>query len=72
LAGSKRDGAQRLEVPTARSGTEANVIRRVSPARPFVFGPLFAVAYNAELFGGLIHTDAGFAATWGAFPVLTA
>jgi hypothetical protein len=24
------------------------------------------------LFGGLIHTDAGFAATWSAFPVLTA
>jgi hypothetical protein len=44
----------------------------VSPGRPFVFGPLFAVAYNAELFGGLIHTHAGFAATWGAFPVLTA
>jgi hypothetical protein len=40
---------------------------------PFiVIGPLLAVAYNAELFGGVIHTDAGFAAAWGAFPVLTA
>ena len=40
---------------------------------PFlVAGPLLVVAYNAELFGGLIHTDAGFAASWGAFPVLTA
>jgi hypothetical protein len=40
---------------------------------PFiVVGPLLAIAYNAELFGGLIHTDAGFAAAWGAFPVLTA
>jgi hypothetical protein len=29
------------------------------------------VAYNAELFGGIIHTDLGFAAAWGAFPVLT-
>jgi hypothetical protein len=39
---------------------------------PFlVVGPLLVVAYNAELFGGLVHTDAGFAATWGAFPVLT-
>jgi hypothetical protein len=40
---------------------------------PFmIVGPLLVVAYNAELFGGIIHTDLGFAATWGAFPVLTA
>jgi hypothetical protein len=40
---------------------------------PFiVVGPLLVVAYNAELFGGMVHTDAGFAAAWGAFPVLTA
>ncbi len=40
---------------------------------PFlVIGPLLVLAYNAELFGGLVHTDAGFAAAWGAFPVLTA
>jgi len=40
---------------------------------PFiVVGPLLVVAYNAELFGGIVHTDAGFAAAWGAFPVLTA
>jgi hypothetical protein len=38
---------------------------------PFIIvGPLLAIAYNAELFGGLIHTDVGFAASWGAFPVL--
>jgi hypothetical protein len=37
-----------------------------------VLGPLLVVAYNAELFGGVVHTDAGFAAAWGAFPVLTA
>jgi hypothetical protein len=30
------------------------------------------VAYNAELFGGFVHTDAGFAVAWGVFPVLTA
>ncbi len=30
------------------------------------------MAYNVELFGGIIHTDVGFAAGWGAFPVLTA
>jgi hypothetical protein len=40
---------------------------------PFiVVGPMLVVAYNAELFGGFVHTDAGFAAAWGAFPVLTA
>ena len=40
---------------------------------PFmVAGPVLVIAYNAELFGGFMHTDAGFAAAWGAFPVLTA
>jgi hypothetical protein len=40
---------------------------------PFIaVGPLLVVAYNAELFGGVVHTDAGFAAAWGAFPVLAA
>jgi hypothetical protein len=39
---------------------------------PFiVLGPLLVVAYNAELFRGVVHTDLGFAAAWGAFPVLT-
>jgi hypothetical protein len=40
---------------------------------PFiVVGPLLVVAYNAELFGGVVHTDAGFAVAWGAFPLLCA
>jgi hypothetical protein len=40
---------------------------------PFlVVGPLLVVAYNFELIGGAIHNDVGFAASWGAFPVLTA
>jgi hypothetical protein len=40
---------------------------------PFmVAGPVLVIAYNAELFGGAMHTDFGFAAAWGAFPVLTA
>jgi hypothetical protein len=39
---------------------------------PFmIIGPLLVVGYNAELFGGIIHTDLGFAAAWGAFPALT-
>ena len=38
---------------------------------PFmVAGPVLVIAYNAELFGGILHNDLGFAATWGAFPVL--
>ncbi len=43
------------------------------PLLPFlVLGPLLVLAYNLEWFGGIIHTDLGFAAAWGAFPVLTA
>ncbi len=43
------------------------------PLLPFlVLGPLLVLAYNLEWFGGIIHTDFGFAAAWGAFPVLTA
>jgi hypothetical protein len=39
---------------------------------PFmVAGPVLVIAYNAELFGGTVHNDLGFAAAWGAFPVLT-
>lgn len=39
---------------------------------PFiVVGPMLVVAYNLELFGGRVHTDFGFAAAWGAFPLLT-
>ncbi len=40
---------------------------------PFmVAGPLLVIAYNAELFRGVVHNDLGFAAAWGSFPVLTA
>jgi hypothetical protein len=40
---------------------------------PFiVVGPVLVVAYNFELFGGVLHNTVGLAASWGAFPVLTA
>ena len=40
---------------------------------PFmVLGPLLVLAYNLELFGGFVHTDAGFALAWGSFPVVVA
>ncbi len=34
-------------------------------------GPVLVAGYNLELFGGRLHTDLGFAASWGGFPVLT-
>lgn len=49
------------------------VIRIGWPLIPYmVAGPVLVIGYNAELFGGVMHTDAGFAAGWGAFPLLTA
>lgn len=36
------------------------------------FGLFIAPAYNLEWFGGRFHSDAWFAAAWGAFPLLTA
>ena len=51
----------------------AGVIRVGWALVPFmVVGPVLVVGYNFELFGGVVHTDFGFAAAWGAFPVLTA
>jgi hypothetical protein len=39
---------------------------------PFVVaGAFIVVAYNLELFGGRLHSDFWFAASWGAFPALT-
>lgn len=39
---------------------------------PFVVvGALLVAGYNLELFGGLLHNQAGFSLAWGAFPVLT-
>jgi hypothetical protein len=35
-------------------------------------GPALVLGYTLELLGGRLHTDVGFAAAWGAFPVLTA
>jgi hypothetical protein len=51
----------------------AGVARVGWPLIPFmVAGPILVIGYNAELFGGVMHTDFGFAAAWGSFPVLTA
>lgn len=38
---------------------------------PFVIvGGVLVVGYNLELAGGALHNEAGFALSWGAFPVL--
>jgi hypothetical protein len=36
-----------------------------------VIGPVLAVAYNLELFGGRLHDDMWFALAWGGFPAFT-
>ena len=36
------------------------------------FGAAIVVAYNLELFGGVLHTPFWFSFAWGAFPALTA
>jgi hypothetical protein len=35
-------------------------------------GAALVPVYNLELLGGRVHTDLGFALSWGAFPVVTA
>jgi hypothetical protein len=38
---------------------------------PFVvIGALLVSAYNLEFFGGILHSDMWFGASWGAFPVI--
>jgi hypothetical protein len=34
-------------------------------------GAVLVPTYNLELWGGVLHTDLGFALAWGAFPALT-
>jgi hypothetical protein len=36
-----------------------------------VVGPVLVAGYNLELLGGRLHSDVGFAFSWGAFPALT-
>jgi len=49
-------------------------VTRVGPwLLPFIaIGVLFVFAYNLELLGGRLHGALWFAASWGAFPLLTA
>ena len=48
-------------------------VERIGPSLvPFIAAGTFLVlAYNLELFDGRFHTDAWFAASWGAFPAFT-
>ena len=36
-----------------------------------VIGPILAISYNLELFGGRMHDDTWFAVAWGGFPAFT-
>ncbi len=48
----------------------AGVFRNGPALIPFVVvGVGLVLGYNLELFGGRLHTDLGFAAAWGGFPV---
>jgi hypothetical protein len=49
-------------------------IGRVGPGLAvfIVIGVILDVGYNLEPFGGRLHNDVTFAASWGAFPVLVA
>ena len=48
-------------------------LSRVGPGLVFfiIVGAVLLVAYNLEWFGGRLHTDVVFAASWGSFPVVT-
>jgi hypothetical protein len=51
----------------------AGVVRVGLALVPFlVVGPVLVLGYNAELFGGVMHSDPAFALAWGSFPLLTA
>jgi hypothetical protein len=47
------------------------VLRHSGPALvPFIVaGVVLVLGYNLELFGGVLHTDLGFALAWGGFPL---
>ena len=48
-------------------------LSRIGPALAvfIVAGVILVIGYNLELFGGVLHNSAGFAAAWGGFPALT-
>jgi hypothetical protein len=52
-------------------GIAGAVIVSLSVLPLVVIGPFLVVAYNLELFGGRVHSDAWFALAWGAFPAFT-
>ena len=61
-----------LSLAAAAAIGVAGVITVSATLIPFVvFGVFICVAYNLELFGGRLHSDAWFAIAWGAFPAWT-
>lgn len=53
-------------------GVAAAAVEHPAIAAFIAAGVFLVLAYNLELLGGRIHTDAWFALAWGAFPLLTA
>jgi hypothetical protein len=69
------DGALRIGAAAGLAGAVALGIAGISGVGfklvPVIVVAVLAVlAYNLEWFGGRFHTDFGFAAAWGAFPVV--
>jgi hypothetical protein len=62
---------------TGLAGAAALGIDGALEATPWIWalipvGTFLVVAYNLELFGGVVHSDVWFALAWGGFPVVTA
>jgi hypothetical protein len=71
--------SQVLIIAAAASLTGALVLGAIGVSRVgaglvvfMALGVILVLGYNLELFGGALHSDIGFAAGWGAFPVVTA
>lgn len=65
-------GAAALALAGALAIGVIGIIREGPILVPFVVvGAFFVLAYNLELFGGMLHNDTSFALGWGSFPLLT-
>ena len=71
-AGPRRRGGGRDWPVRSPSGSPGSCRWAGRWSRSSSSDPSSSSGYNFELFGGVIHNDVGFAASWGAFPVLTA
>ncbi len=71
------DGALKVIAGVGLAGAAALGVDGAIEATPWIWalipvGVLLVVAYNLELFGGVLHSDLWFALAWGGFPAFTA